>query len=171
MAVGKLKFVQTYGTAPGTTVDCNRNPNYLSKDGYDSDYASFPIAKPEEGETNYSYEYKVQAECEVAPDNEITDPRMWGPDVPPATDVHVYVGTESSYTTPVNTQSSIATTRQDTNCYGSSNYMSVGVIPGDNKIDAVGEKTHFIVHQLRVMSDAPIGNIAAQYYWLEYDES
>lgn len=123
-----------------------------------------PIQIPSVG-TNRSFEKWLRFKCTVAPSVQVSNFKYWGPNTIPATGTILYVGTTGSGVTPVATDSAVATTRQDTNYFDTSNVLAITgtlVNPGD--------ESYFFVFQLDVANTASPGNIAQQTHNFSYDE-
>lgn len=124
-----------------------------------------PVTIPAAG-TSRSYEKWLRFKCEAAPANQVTNFKYWGPATVPATGCLLFVGTTDTGVTPVATDSSVATTQQDTNYYDTSHQLSVsGTLTG------VDQKTDYVVFQLDVDNTASPGDISQQTHNYSYDEN
>jgi hypothetical protein len=176
MAIATFKLTKCTGTAAGgvlpTETDTSRTPMFLSSDIHSTVTTDYPIAIPATG-TTYSYECWLRLECTVAPDNYCQTFKVFGPSAQPDSPnnkLKIYIGTTGTATTPTASSSSVATTQQNTNYYSSGTALAVSVIPGDAKIDAIGEKTNYIVLQLQLAVGAARGNMGLQPFYIQYDE-
>lgn len=124
-----------------------------------------PITIPASG-TNYSYEKWLRWECTAAPDTQCTNFEFWGPDSTPGTGLTIYAGTTDTGVTPTDSDSSVATTQQDTNYYDSSNTLSIS-----GTLTSVGNKTDYLVLQLDVADTASQGDMSTQTMNYAYDEN
>lgn len=124
-----------------------------------------PITIPT-GATVYSYEKWLRFKDTVAPDNQCTNFKYWGPNTIPGTGLLLNVGTTATGVTPVTTVSSVATTQQDTNYYDVSHQLS---IPGT--LTSQNQETDYLVLQLAVANTAGPGDIVQQTHNYSYDES
>ena len=174
MAIATFKLSKCTGTNAATEADSSRTPKFLNVDANSTDTANNPVAVPLSGADNYSYEVWLRLECTAAPDNYCQTFKIFGPSLQPdspANLVKIKIGTTGTGATPVNSASSVAATQQNTNYYDSSvHFLSVGVVPGDAKINAVGEKTNYIVLQLVVSPGATRGNMGLQSFYISYEE-
>lgn len=137
---------------------------YRANDSTDTDKTN-PIVIPDSG-TSYSYEKWIRWECTVAPDTQCTNFRFWGPNTAPATGLLVYAGTTDTGVTPVTTESTVASTRQDTNYTAIGSSLSVS-----GTLTTIGHQTDYVVLQLRVADTAAQGDMPQQTYNYAYDEN
>jgi len=156
MALAVFKCVKCTGASAGSESDTSKTPSLLYSDGTGAATSS-KIPAPKTSGTAYSYECWLRLECTSAPNGGCDTFKVYGPDTQPQSGCTLYIGTTDTGATPVGTESSVATTRQDTNYTSEGTGLSVGVVPGDDVINAVGEKTDYIVHQLRVAYGAAQG--------------
>lgn len=173
MAIAAFNVMKCTGSNASTETNTNNHPCFLGGYGADTHStttSSYYITIPSSS-YNYSYEVWLRLKCTTAPDNKCENFKVYGPNTNPSTGVIVYMGTTDTGVTPVETASSVATTRQDTNYYGSSNALSISTEPSPHLIDAINEETDYIVLQLQVGSTASAGDIPTQHYYVEYDES
>lgn len=124
-----------------------------------------PITIPSTG-INRSYEKWIRFLCTVAPATQVTNFKVWGPNTQPATGLTVYWGTTATGATPTDSDSTIATIRQDTNFYSQATAINVS-----GTLTASGQETDFLVMQLDVESTATQGNMPQQTYNYSYDEN
>lgn len=135
-----------------------------------------PIPRSAASSPAYSYELVLRWECTGAPDGYCQNFKYAGPatqpdfESSPPNKVTIYVGTSATGATPVNTQSSKATTIQHSNHYSEATGLSIGVVPGDSKIDAVGEKTNYLYMQAKVLDGAQSAVLPTQVQFLYFDE-
>jgi hypothetical protein len=162
-----------------TEYDTSKNPTLLSAN-VNGSAGSYPVAIPStpSDPANYSYECYLQLECTVAPDTKVENLKVYGPNTPIVASsdsanpyVSLRLGTTGTFTTPVQTASSVASNRQDTTYYSVATALSVGVVPGDSLIDAINERSNYIVVQLKVINGASTGAIPTTSLTLVYDES
>jgi len=172
MALAAFDLIKTTGTAPGTENDSQHHPCYLSVDSNSTDTDSNSIAVPKSGGPNFSYEQALRFKCTVAPDNYCENFEVWGPPVQPdhdrnpANKVTIYWGVSASYSQPTNSQSSIATTRQDTNYYDSEHALLLH----SEQITAINQKTNLLYDQMQVALGAQQGKLTTMTRNLAYDE-
>lgn len=159
------------GTSPGTeypTTGSAGNCNYMSTDAYDStgtDYQSNPIPVPESG-TSYSYERWVRAKFSGT-FNKIDNMKIWH-DAGSLSDTHLDLcaGVGATYATPVNTDSSVATT---TLTGWDSEAEALDITPTDGLTSPGYSK--YLVQQLDVPSTVTTpGDIGSQTIKMKYDE-
>jgi hypothetical protein len=124
-----------------------------------------PITIPAEG-TAYSFEKWIRFKCTAAPDNQVANFKYWGPNTPPGTGLVLYAGTTDTGATPVATDSSVATTQQDTNYYDTSHTLAIG-----GTLTTEDDESDYLVLQLDVGSTASPGDIAQQTHNFSYDEN
>lgn len=140
--------------------------------------ASYPIPIPRDSGSSpsYSYELILRWECTAAPDGYCQNFKYAGPPTQPDFEaatpnkVAIYAGVSTSGTTPINTQSAKATTAQHSNYYDEAHGLAISVVPGDSKIDAVGEKTNWLYLQARITFGALSGVLPTQVEYLFFDE-
>lgn len=152
---------ENVGISPNATAIAFRSNDVATY----SDFTSNPITIPAAG-TNYSYEKWLRFRCSVAPTTQVTNFKVWGPNTQPGTGLTLYWGTTATGATPVDTDSTIATIRQDTNFYSSATAINVS-----GTLTASGQATDFLVMQLDVGPTATQGNMAQQTYNYSYDEN
>lgn len=178
MALAQLKCLKCTGTNAATETDCNKTPTFLSVDAVDADPLSNPISAPLDAGSSptYSMENVLRWELTSAPDNYIESLKAFGPslqpdwDAPTPNKMTVNWGTTQSPTTPTSNASSIATTSQHDNYYSAATGLSIPLVPGDNRLDAVGEKTYYLYSQLQLDFGVNQGLMNPQVWnldWLE----
>ena len=176
MALAQFKLNKRTGTNGVTVTDTSWAPTFLSADLHSATPANYPIPIPATSgsPTSYSMECQLELECTAAPDNSCSAFKVWGPNVRPdsPTDkLTIYGGTQSTLVTPTSSQSSIATARMDTNHYSAGTGLAIGVVPVDDIINAVGEKTDPFILQLAVAYGATQGNMTPQIFYVGWTES
>lgn len=124
-----------------------------------------PITIPT-GATIHSYEKWLRWKCTVAPSTQCTNFKYWGPNTAPGTGLLLFVGTTASGATPVNTDSAVATTQQDTTHYSLATALSIS-----GTLTTIGNETNYLVMQLDVANTAGQGDIAQQTHNYSYDEN
>lgn len=63
------------------------------------------------------------------------------------------------------------TASADVNGYTSGgSKLNLGVVPGDDKIDASGEETDYLVFQMEVANTASPGQVTSKTHYIQYDE-
>ena len=177
MALAAFDLKKQTGSSPGSeSAVTSKAGTYLSADEHDTVPANHKIAIPDlvSDPANYSYEGWFRLKCSAAPNNQVDNIKVWGADEQPGGDDKVtqYIGTTASgYSTPVATVSSVATTRVDTGAYDYATGIAVGVVPGDDIINAVDEYSDYFVLQLKVEFGASAGTMPTQLFLIRYDES
>lgn len=144
------------------------NWNLMSSDAYDSTgttYQSNPIVVPAGG-TAYSYERWMKLKFSGT-FNLINNVKVWkSAGTLSDAALSIYAGKTATGATPVATVSSIATATIPT-----SSGTAINITPS-NAINTTGEKTDFLVVQLRVPSTVVTpGDIGTQTLTFQYDES
>lgn len=124
-----------------------------------------PITIPS-GASVYSYEKWLRFKDTVAPANQCTNFKYWGPNTIPGTGLVLKAGTTATGAAPVSTASSVATTQQDTNYYDTSHQLS---IPGT--LTTINGETDFLVLQFTVANTAGPGDIVQQTHNYSWDEN
>lgn len=179
MALAAFKLVKCIGANAATEIDSSKHPCFLSSDLHSEIPANYPVARPQSAleAPNYSMEVWLRYECTVAPDNQVENIKVWGPNKrpdaegSPANQLTIYIGTTATGATPTDAQSTVALTRQDTNHYEAGNALALPTATGDSIIDAVGEKTNYLVLQLAVDELAATGDMQTQTFFIQYEES
>lgn len=180
MALAQFKVNKCTGASASTEAEATLGEfGFLNADLNNIDTSSHKVAVPlTAGDSpNYSMETWLRLECTTAPDNDTDNFKFWGPlSEPEASLLFCMAGTTATGTTPKSTVSSVATQEQQhpTNGYigpGAGDFLAIGVVPGDNVIDAVAEKTEYLVLQLKVLIGATSGDMNPQVYSMQYDES
>jgi hypothetical protein len=183
MALAAFKCLKCTGTNAATETDVSKKPNFLSVDEVDATPSNHPITRPATvvADPTYSYEMALRWECTAAPDNDCTNFKLYGPSHQPDYEdnpgdcMFVMWGTSATGVTPVNSASTIATTAQyeasgGTGYYSVSTALSLGVNPGDDKIDAVGEKTDYLYAQLKLVGGVQLGDMVNQIWVILWEE-
>ena len=158
-----IKLMCCTGTDAGTEAEVT-GIMFRSNDSSATDKNN-PITIPASG-TTHSYEKWLRWKCTVAPDTQVTNFKYWGPNSQPATGLTIYVGTTDTGATPTDNDSTVATTRQDTNHYSSATALSVS-----GTLTNVGDETDYLVMQLDVDSTASQGDMPQQTHYYSYDEN
>lgn len=179
MALAAFKLLKCIGTNAATETDCDEHPTFLNADLVSLATATYKIAVPIDvaSSPNYSFEIWLRSQCTGAPDNYCQNFKVWGPaDQPdsgdtPGNRLTVNMGTTASGVTPTDSASSVATVAQHSNYYSQATGLSIGVEPVDNKIDAVGEKTDYIVQQLKVQDLAQQGDMQTILFMWDFEET
>ena len=164
------------GTNAGTETDCSFAPHFLNADLYTSSPENYPVAIPINAMSspNYSYEVWLALICTAAPLNYVNNVKVYGPGTRPLGDAKltIYIGTTATGVTPSDNQSSVATTRQDTNYYQPGNALSWPCAQGDNKIELQNERTQYLVMQLKVEDGVTqTGSLGEMVFHITYEES
>lgn len=178
MAIAAFTLYKCTDGSAATETDTVKNPTFLSADEHDTVPANHPVAVPDAvSSPNYSYECWLRLKCITAPNNQCTNFKFWGPALQPdnedtpGNEMTVMAGTTGTAATPTDSASTVAAAAQHSNYNASDNNLSIGVVPADNKIDAVGEYTDYLVLQLKVEDEAQRGALATLSFSMEYDES
>lgn len=169
MAAGhNLKICTSTNAATESPVGDASNWNLMSTDAYDStgtDYQAAPITVPGSG-TSYSYERVMRVEF-TGTFNAITNVLVWK-SAGTLSDVNLalFVGESATGVTPVNTDSTIATTAMPT-----TSGSAIDITPAAG-ISSDGDKTDYLYVQLDVPSTVTTpGDIGSQTLTFQYDES
>jgi len=178
MATAAFKLNKCTGANAATEANCDKHPCFLSADMVSTETGTYPVAVPSDGISgpNYSYEQWLRLECTLAPNNQVDNIKFYGPNEQPdapSNKVTIYAGTTVTGLTPTDSQSSVATTAQHSNYIGTGpgEFLAIGVVPEDDIIDAIGEKTDYLVLQMKVEYLALHGNLTTMPFAIEYDES
>lgn len=174
MAAATVEWKVRYGASPGTEAPGSGdagNCNWMSTDAYDStgtDYQTNSITKPESG-TAYSYErFLCIKAISMGDSNLINNIKIWhdaGTLSDAALDLPAGVG--DTYTSPVNTDSSIATTVLTG---WDSEGEAKDITPTEGLTDD-GDISKYLVTQLDVPSTVTEpGDISSQTIKVSYDE-
>lgn len=179
MALAAFALKKCTGTNAATeTTITDKRIALLAIDSTGNDHLSSPVAVPRDSGSSpsYSMETILRWECTTAPDSYCQNFKVAGPNVRPDSQanppdkVTLYMGTSATGTTPKNTVSSVATVSQHDNYYSEATALAVGVVPGDSKIDAVGEKTKYVFLQGRIAYLAQQGELPMQVFQLFWTE-
>lgn len=167
MALASFTLKQCTGTDAVTETTLSDFKAYFrSADQATGDPADDPVPAPVGAATEaWSFELWLRLICATPPDNYCQNFKVWGPSTQPddpANKITIYMGTTDTGTTPTNDHdsTSVADTTQHDNYYNSATGLSIGVEPSDAKIEAVSEKTDYVVHQLEVTPGASQGDLA-----------
>ncbi len=179
MAIAALNLKKCTGTNAATeTTISDKRLAFLSIDSTGNDYNANPIPVPRDAGSSpaYGMELWIRWELAAAPDGYLNNFKYAGPATQPdaaanpPNKVTIYAGTTGTGATPVKTQSSVATAVQHSSYYSEATALAIGVVPGDGKLEAVGEKTNFLVLQPRVAYLAVQGVPPTQVHVLYFDE-
>lgn len=167
---GRVKPYATYGISPGSEVDILGAIHLTVEDSSGSVSESSPIGKPY-GITNtaYSYERYIRLKVTVAPQNLFSNFKFWSGTISsPDPGVVFKVGTTSSYTTPVITESTKAIHTLHSTYPSYSQSLSL-----TGSLTTVGNTTCYVVVQCHVNSSASTGTIDSSRTLMHYafDES
>jgi len=113
---------------------------------------------------SYSYEKWITACVSVVPSNNVSNFQLWNDGTDVQTSTSLFVGTNATGVTPVNTDSAIATTSWDTATSDSKFSWDTASYAG------VGSTTAFAVFQLDVLTAATAGNWTQETINYSYDE-
>lgn len=165
-----IRLIKCTGENAATETDLGVSPGIAlkSNDTANNDPTSYPVTIPTSG-SGYSYETYLRWRCTAAPDTQCTNFKYWGPATILKTGAAIYVGTvaSGSAATPVATESSNATTRQDPNYKTESTALSIS-----GTLTATGHQTAYLCMQLRVDSEtAEQGNANQATHNFSYDEN
>jgi hypothetical protein len=167
-----FNWAQTYGTAPGTTVDLGESGNLFNfKDADDAtpgNYTSYPITASDTADQGRSYEVWLRAHF-TGTFNKIDNLQFWmSTNFSPSTGLTVYWkgNNVGSYQTPVKTDSTIATSTVPTSDPGTANVSIGGSLSGS--LTSAGY-SDYIVLQLDVASTTPSGDTSLAVFSLQYD--
>ena len=177
MAIAAFALKKVTGTGP-TLTNTNKHPTFLGSDIHSENASGFPIGIPPTAAQSpaYSFECVLQWECSVAPDNSVSDIRLYGPNTQPDASTNklkIFWDTATSYTVPTNIKSVIAITSQHNNYFSNDpgDFLSLGVEPGDNIINAVGERTIYLYSQLEIAFEAASGAMPTQSFTMRWTEA
>lgn len=164
---------QTYGTSPGTSTDLGSSGNMFNfKDADDAtaaNYSSNPITASDTADQGRSYEVWLRAHF-TGTFNKVNNLQFWkSTDFSPNTGLTVYWkgNNQTSYVTPVKTDSSVATAGVPTSDPGTANVSIGGSLAGE--LTSAGY-SDYIVLQLDVASTAAAGDTSLATFTLQYDE-
>jgi hypothetical protein len=177
MALAAFKLLKCTGTDAAVETDSAKVIGLLSADIVSVDTAVYYIGAPiASGEITRSYEDWMRQEMTAAPDNYCQTFKIFGPSTQPdyldtpGDQMTIMLGTTDSGVTPVDTASSVATVSQHDNYYSVATGLSVGVEPSDGVIDTIGQKTDYVVAQLKVEFDVQQGDMTAFAMQWSYEE-
>jgi len=166
---GEVKF-------PSPPDNSLNNVNFLSVDetsGVDpNNYINYPITVPGSG-NSYSFEKWIQGYFDFAGSgsNQVTNGKFWKESGTLShLDLVINAGVSASWSAPVDTASSVATSPVPTSV-GSSLSLNLDVDGGNPQRTSTGY-SYYIVIQLVVPSTVNVpGDIGTQQYRMQYDES
>ena len=178
MSYAAFKTKKCLGPTTGDEYD-DSNPCVLDSNLVSSNTSAYDIAIPVDAGSgyNYSFEVVIRMEMTTVPNNKVVNLKIWlqGPvlmaDGNPATGATILVGTSSSGITPTDSVSSVATTDMVANYYSKDNALSLGIDETDDQMDAIGEKSEWLVIQARIDDGTPVGDILTLPLMWDYDES
>lgn len=176
-----FNWAKTYGTSPGTREDIGTSGNIFNFMDLDSNdetaYDENPITASDTPDEGRSYEVWLQGQWATGSGfNQIENLQFWHSTSPLDTGLTLYwEGEQTSYVTPVKTDSSIATTGVPTSDPGSANvsiggYLTPQGADGDGQLNTPGY-SDYIVLQLDVATTASPGDTSLETFTLQYDES
>ena len=177
MAFATLDLYVCTGTNASTeTLVSDNIASFLNADIHSIDVGSYPIAIPESvsESPNYSMEKVLRWKLASLPDNYIQNIKVYGSTKQiddPNNKITINLGTTTSGATPTDAGSSIADTSQHDNYYdGVSNNLSIGVVPVDDKLDAIGEYTDYLYAQMKVEVNASQSQVGTLTLTIAYEE-
>jgi len=137
-------FQQSYGQTP--SVVSKTSFNFIPADDGTASVSSAPMRIPTSG-TAYSYELWLQGKLSVAPASSVFNFKVWidATDKPDGIDITANSTEVSSYTTPVNTESSQGTR---VSLFNYQSYDSSLSLPGT--LISVNDVTSFLILQLSI---------------------
>lgn len=161
------------GTNAATeTTQTSNITRLLSQDNASVTVGLHEVGVPISG-TGYSYESHIRWFIDgTAPANRIENIRTYYPESVPSSGITIYAGTTATGTTPVNIVSTIAVDQVDSggNAHNSeANALAIGTPQTDDELVVNGDKTDYVVVQIRVTTSALGGNFEFT-SWLLYDE-
>jgi hypothetical protein len=166
-------WAKTYGAAPGTRQDLGASGNLANFMDEDSNtaanYSTNPITGSDNPNEGRSYEVWFQAHF-TGTFNKIDNLQFWmSTNFSPSTGLAVYWkgNNQTSYVTPVKTDSAVATASVPTSDPGTANVSIGGSLSG--YLDAAGY-SDYIVMQLDVASTAAPGDTSLAVFSIQYDE-
>jgi len=166
-----FNWAQTYGSSPGTAVDLGTTGNLFNFKSIDSatvgDYTTNPITASDTVDQGRSFEVWMRAHF-TGTFTSITNIQFWrSSDFSPATGLTLYWnGVQTSYVTPIQIDSTIATSTVPMADPGTANVSIGGSLSGS--LTGVGY-TDYIVLQLDVASTCPSGDTSLAGFTLQYD--
>lgn len=161
--VAALSLRVQFGTSPGTQSSAVTGADLISADNATNTLANrqaFPITVG-----TRSYEKFIKLYVDTAPANGVTNFKIWGDGTVAANTTLWWGGAVSSYTTPVSTASSVATTDFTTVTSGAKGTWDTAAYT------TIGNTTKYSVFQLEVSSGATPGNWPTETVSYSYDET
>lgn len=170
-----FNWAQTYGTSPGTRVDLGASGNLFNfknaDDATPGNYTSNPITASDTANQGRSYEVWLQAHL-TGTFNRIDNLQFWmSTNFSPSTGLTVYWkgNGQTTYATPVNTDSTVATSTVPTADPGTANVsVSQNGSGLTGYLNAAGY-SDYIVLQLDVATTAASGDTSLATFTLQYD--
>jgi hypothetical protein len=170
MAFWAFQLKKMIDGVPGNAVNTNKHIGFMSSNIVSVDVASYPLSTPEEGEESFSYENHLFLECVGEGPTKAWDFEFLGPNLPVSgqpddPECVCMAGATSTLYTPVGSESTVATVRQDNNYYSPDdpNNLDIPCNPGDNQIEVIGERTEILVLQYKLLFGCPQGNLPRWY--------
>ena len=166
-----------YGATP--TGETLTNLRFNEADDNDQDTGN-PCVIPGAG-TEYSYWKHVYLRCTTAPSVQCNNFKFYSDGAAMDTGTLIKIATntvanDTDYDQADGTDEMVAnhtgvTASADVNNYTSGGtQLSIGVVPGDDIIDAISEETDYMVLQLEVSSTASPGQMTSKTLTVQYDE-
>ena len=162
-----LLLMKGIGINAGNYVNTSHDFSFTTLDSANVDASLFPIGIPNSG-VNYSYESWLVLQVETAPENAVTNFRFWSSGFDPAQGARMFVGTAYASATPTINKSTIADTSAS-----KYNAPDNSLVWWNNNLTSIGDKTRYLVMQLRIDPSASLGTIydSRCVYHYSYDES
>jgi hypothetical protein len=162
-----LVVVQNYGEVyAGVGSEVAKNIFYLVPvDDGTASATSNPLRLPESG-TVYSYEAYLRIRCDVAPDSRCFNFKVWynSGTIPSGQRLTVNSDAVSTYTSPINAQSSVGTRVNFTTKNSEGNSIAL-----TGELVDVGDYTSFLVFQVEVDHDATLDDPEVDFI-VQWDE-
>lgn len=183
MALAAFKLVKCTGTNAAVETDCGKHPTFISADIVNLDTELYPITVPVSAAVSptRSFENWLRLELTGLPDNYCQNFKIWGPAAQPdAGDtpgdrMTIYIGTTAAGATPTDAESSVAVEAQhdqgSVGYFSQATALAIDVEASDNKIEAIGEKTDYVVLQLWVQDLAQQGGMQTVVFNWYYEEA
>ena len=149
---GKQSAFNSQGYVAFTSVD---NGNVLS--------GNYPISRPTDSSTAFSYEVRLFLGVTNAPVTNITNIRFWAQTALPATRTFFWVGTAVASAAPVNTRAP-KLRRLSTAYYDNANSL----LWSNKTLTTVGDNSYSLVMQLFVTSGSSVGDTVNEQTVMHY---
>jgi len=164
---------------PGAPIQTIANLRFNVADDNDQDTGN-PIPIPS-GADNYSYWKQVYLRCTTAPDTECNNFEFYSDGVAWDTGVDIMVATnevtnDADYNIADGAVEMVANhtgvdASASINDYTSGgSQLALGVVPGDDIIDATSEETEYLVFQMDISNTAGPGQVTSKDLTVSYDE-